>query len=674
MSDAAANSRIPQLRRDLRSIVVDGRRRAHRIVVDDISGCFTRVSDGVWRVLHQGDCEDLSLWQEARQAGWTRERTRQPRRTFSPLFFRVPIVSIDGLASYLGPRSWPLFSVSAMVIWAALIVLAFALALSHHAELLVSIGSLRQFLTLSNPFWLAALFVGTKIAHELAHAVMCRRMGSRCGSIGLLVMCGIPCPYCDVTDTWRQPSALRRAAVMSAGIYVELIIAALATFVWLLATDGAIRLHALNAMVICSISTIAFNANPLLRYDGYYVLADLVGSTNLRQEASESFRAVVTSRIAGDTYGGPRRRDRRSISLAGYHVTATLYRVIIAIAIATLCLRVAGWLNLRPLAIGVVIATMIALATRSLRRLGGVVHGLGRWSRVPLWRRSLCTLAVGLAATAILFAPLPRFRTSSGWVDAANTSTVFLPSEGMVRQVGFEFAELVRPGNTLVDLQSDAVEIEHARLRGEWRIARLRSSVSRRVTLDRTDTAERWKTLQAAEDAVAAQLAAVAKRRVETAVTAPIGGVLLPARPLTPSLPGGAVPLLRDRVGTAANAHEPWCRISPRGELYAVLVIDARDRTHVDIGSPVRICLRQSPERVFTSTVTSVSAIERDEPSVTRQAAYQVLCPLPEVDKYEMLQWMGKECQGTFSLPSRTLSSDIAQWIIEWLGGKPTTS
>jgi hypothetical protein len=145
MSDASVTSREPQLRRDLTSILVDGRRRAHRIVVDDISGRFTRVSDYVWQTLCRGDCDDESLWQEARAAGWTRERSQADRRTFSPLYFRIPIGSVDGIASYIAPLSWIIFSTSAILLWGTLIGLAFALAASHSAELFASIGSLRTF-------------------------------------------------------------------------------------------------------------------------------------------------------------------------------------------------------------------------------------------------------------------------------------------------------------------------------------------------------------------------------------------------------------------------------------------------------------------------------------------------------------------------------------------------
>ncbi len=370
------------------------------------------------------------------------------------------------------------------------------------------------------------------------------------------MLCGVPCPYCDVTDVWRQPSAARRAAVMLAGIYVELIIAAIATFVWVGATDPAVRLHALNLMVVCGISTIVFNANPLMRYDGYYVLCDLVGSTNLRQEARDAFRRVVTTRIAGPKYGDIR-TIKHAIMVAG-EFSRGIDRCIawgLPSRLRRLFLGVAEYLNLRPLAIGIVMVAMIAAAAGCLRRIFRVVHGADRWRHVPVWRRGAFTLVIVLLVVGMLFVPLPRYRTATGRVDTALASSVFLPNDAVVEGVGVDFGEVVEPGESLVRLRSESFAIQQAKLQGQLRVAKLRSSLSRRGALDRSaDTSDAWKTLQAAEDAVAIQLASVQQRMRETDVRAAVGGVVLPAQPFITTTASTASLSLRDRVGTFADA------------------------------------------------------------------------------------------------------------------------
>jgi putative peptide zinc metalloprotease protein len=198
-------------------------------------------------------------------------------------------------------------------------------------------------------------------------------------------------------------------------------------------------------MVVCGISTIVFNANPLMRYDGYYVLCDLVGSTNLRQEARDAFRRVITTRLAGPEYADTRQSSIRSWLLASFHAASTLYRFVIAIAIATLFLGIAEYLNLRPLAIGIVMVAMIAASAGFIRRIFRVVHGADRWSHVPVSRRGAFTLVIVLFVVGVLFVPLPRYRTATGRVDAALASSVFLPNDAVVEGVGVDFGEVVEP-------------------------------------------------------------------------------------------------------------------------------------------------------------------------------------------------------------------------------------
>lgn len=657
-----------RLRKDLSSVVAEGPRRSYRIIIDEISGRYARVSDHVWQRLCRGTSDD-GLWQQARAAGWTRERTPLSKRHFSPLYFRIGLGSIDAVASVLAAYSGLLFSRVAVVFWALMISVAALIAVGQSNQWSASIGSLQQFFEQANPLTLAIWFVVTKIAHELGHAVMCRRMGSRCGSVGVLFLCGMPCPYCDVTDIWRQPSARRRAAVMLAGIYVELILASIATFVWILAHDPAIRLHSLNLMMVCGVSTLVFNANPLMRYDGYYVLSDAIGSANLRFEASSAFRSVITRRIAGNQYLAAVRSDLRSVMLAAYHTSSTLYRFAVSFAIAMMMLAVAEYLQIRSAAVGLIFFTSLVVVLRLVRRLGLIVRGTARWEFVTFPRRILIGLFLLALLLGILFVPLPRYRKVIGQVDTATATKVFLPSDGMIEDVGFEYGDSISTGQTLLRIRDESLAIEQAKLKGHLRMASLRSSLARRVTLDRNETADQWQTLQAVEDALAARLASVSGRVNETKVKAASSGIVLPPQPTVCPESDGGLPLLGRRIGTSAKATEPWCRISGDGHLNAVLLIDARDRSEIELDSQVRVSLVRSPETVFSSTVAEVSAIANDDSSVMRLAAYQVICPLPAVPQSEMLPWIGTQCQAVFRLPNQSLAADLSEWLREWLGG-----
>ncbi len=662
------------LRRDLESIPVQGAVRPYRIVIDDVAGRFARISEELWQRLARGD-QDADIWSQAQAAGMTRQRTLpNSRKRFSFLAIRIPLGGIDSLARRLVRPSAVFFSATSIAFWSAIITVAFLIAISRSAELLASLGTLSQFLEQSNPVVLGAVFVITKVVHELGHAVMCRRMGARCGGIGILLLCGMPCPYCDVTNIWRQPSALRRAAVMLAGIYLELIIAALATFVWAFGADPALRWMALNLMVICGASTLLFNANPLMRYDGYFVLSDFLGSTNLRQESQAAFRGVVTRRIAGKAYLSEKKSDRRSCSLAAYHMASKAYRVLVTCTIAAVIIGVADWLHLRSLAISALVFFVVMAVTKNARRTAHALMGQSRWQNVSLMRRWFAVGFLVLFCIGVLVVPLPRYRPAHGMVDAANTLSVYLPEQQIVQQVAADYGQTVKVGDPLVRLQNEQHFLTTHRLNSQLRIAQLRGDLARREALkssknSQAKTADQWEMIQATEKAVSAQLASARIQLAKTDVRAEVAGTIIPAKPSIERDKHGATVTLRDRVGRSGETREAWCRISQDNTLHAALVIDAQDRSHIRVGSPVRIALTSQPGRIYASTVSSVSEIKNDDRLVVRSAAYQVLCKIPDCQTDERLLMIGQECHGVFQLPRRSFAADFADWLGGWIRG-----
>ena len=126
----------------------------------------------------------------------------------------------------------------------------------------------------------------TKILHEFGHGLSCKHFGGECHEIGVMFLVLTPCLYCNVSDSWMLPNRWHRAAIGAAGMYVELVLASICTFIWWFTEPGPLNYICLNVMFISSVSTVMFNANPLLRYDGYYILSDILEIPNLRQKAS----------------------------------------------------------------------------------------------------------------------------------------------------------------------------------------------------------------------------------------------------------------------------------------------------------------------------------------------------------------------------------------------------
>ena len=657
------------LRRDLESISVVEGARPYRIIVDEISGRFARISEFAWQRLQRGD-DDAELWNQATAAGLTRRRIDQSKRRISLLSIKIPIGEIDSIASLLAGISGIVFSVHAIVFWLVIITSALLVALVRSAELTASLGSLASYLAQSNPLMLGTVFLFTKVCHELGHAVMCRRIGSRCGDVGVLLLCGMPSPYCDVTNIWRQPSQVRRAAVMLAGIYVELIIASIATFVWLMSSDIDVRMMALNLMIVCSVSTILFNANPLMAYDGYFVLSDLLGSANLRQEARSAFQGFVVRRFAGPDYGHSKKSDRRSFALSAFYLATSAYRLMISVAIAGLIIGIAGWLQLRTIATLFVLFAAFVMLSRAAIRLAGVYVGRGRWRKVNVIRRGFCASLMLAFFAIVLFVPMPRFRRASGLVDAAVADSVYLPENGRIDRVYAEIGETVSQGDPILSVDAFGYRVQEARLNRQLSLAKLRRHLAHRNALDGpagTATTDHWTTLRATEDSLQVQLASTNQRHSRSVIRAPKTGIIIPGKPQLNVNKNGLVTKLKSLEGLAHDTRTAVCRVCAETELLVALVIDARDRPLIQEGTHGSISIASAPDRIIRTTVESVSEIKEAEDLVSRQSAYQVICKIDSVDDADFLTMIGQECSGVFRLPSKSFAAELVQWLGDWI-------
>ena len=134
---------------------------------------------------------------------------------------------------------------------------------------------------------MASILIVTKSIHELGHGLMCKHFGGECHEIGFMLLVMTPAMYCNTSDSWLLPNKWHRIAIGGAGMYVEIVMAAICTFIWWHTQPGVIHYMALNVIFLCSITTLLFNANPLLRYDGYYMLSDYLEIPNMGQNPKQ---------------------------------------------------------------------------------------------------------------------------------------------------------------------------------------------------------------------------------------------------------------------------------------------------------------------------------------------------------------------------------------------------
>ena len=406
-----------------------------------------------------GTPADPALLGERRQDA---RRERFQRRTGKFVFPTIPILNPERtLARYLHVYK-PLFSKAGFIIWLGLIGAAIVTLGANWRDIGTSVGGI---LDPGNLVWLSVLFIFIRAVHELGHAMACKAMGGRCTEIGLILIAGVlPLPYCDATSAWRMPETWRRVLVSSAGMIVELALASVAVFVWASTDNGTLtNTLAFNTMVISGVTTLVFNMNPLLRYDGYYILSDLAGSPNLAERSKEFTHYLVQRHAFGVRNATPPRiRDGAEAWLLGaYGVCSPPYRIFVGL---TIVLIVASqyW------TIGIVLALMTVIVMFGWPTGQFISFLLGSAKLVGRRVRAIgVTLGIIAALVAgIGFVPVPSAVMAPGVFEPADRAAVRTLEDGFIDKALVREGEQVRAGDILFVLRNIAVEseLESARL------------------------------------------------------------------------------------------------------------------------------------------------------------------------------------------------------------------
>lgn len=320
-----------------------------------------------------------------------------------------------------------------------------------------------------------------KSLHELGHGLACKYHGVVCHEVGVMFLMFLPCLYCDTSDSWRLASRWKRASIAAAGIYVELLIAMIAAVVWLLTqTDSVLHLFSAHLMIAATASTILVNANPLMRYDGYYVLSDLWGVPNLGQQAQSAVRALVGRVFVGQKLPD-RAWDAPAWQLVPYGLAAKIYSLFL------LGLILFGvWKLLNPMGLGLLAITVIGVVILSIAI--GLVTNLRNTLRVvsslPSRRAGrllvISTLLVCLGSWLVLFQPMPTWVSARAVTEFSSLKPVYVRELGELTSC-IDGHRLLKKGDLIANLRSRDLDLELIEIDGKIqylneRLAELRFS------------------------------------------------------------------------------------------------------------------------------------------------------------------------------------------------------
>lgn len=420
------------------------------------------------------DTEELFKRHRKVEMNWWKMNLR------SPLALRFPLLDPEKFLRRTIKYAEPFFSLYGLLLWAGIVTAALILAILHWPELTSNIVD--RVFTAENliSIWLFYPFI--KALHELAHAYAVKKWGGEVHEMGIMLLVLMPLPYVDASAATVLRNKWKRIVVDAAGIIIEVFVAAVALFLWLSLEPGYMRSIAYSIVFIASISTVLFNGNPLLRYDGYYILSDLLEIPNLSQRCTQYVGYLVNRYLFGvkdarAPYIGPGER----FWFIAYSIASFMYRLFIYAAIIFF---IAG----KFFALGFLLAAWACISMIIVP----VCKGINYMMENPLVRQkrirsSLAISIIAIVILGILFVlPFPSWTTTEGVVWVPNESLIRSKTSGFIVSVKVSPGTHIRKGEELIQCEAPLLPAQVDVLKAQLRELQARHDAE--VTRDQVQT------------------------------------------------------------------------------------------------------------------------------------------------------------------------------------------
>jgi putative peptide zinc metalloprotease protein len=292
-----------------------------------------------------------------------------------------------------------------------------------------------------------------KLLHELGHAFTAKRFGCRVPAMGVAFLVLWPMAYTDTNETWRLTNRWQRLQVASAGILTELYIAAWSTLAWALLPDGELRAAAFVLATTSWVATLAINASPFLRFDGYFMLSDWLDMPNLHERSFALARWKLREWLFGLGEERPEYfSNRREAWLIAFAWATWIYRLIVFLGIALLVYQFFIKL-IGILLFFVEIVWFIAMPIRNELKIW-----VQRWPTIRRRVRSRLTLGLVLLLILGFFIPWPGRVHSSGQLRPLQVWPVFSPGAAQVEHFAHAEGVSIKAGDELIRLYAPELQ------------------------------------------------------------------------------------------------------------------------------------------------------------------------------------------------------------------------
>ena len=527
------------------------------------------------------------------------------------LYLRVPGWDPDRALVRLHPYLRWMFTPWAVAVAGVLVTASLVLLFVQFDEFRSRLPAFHQFFGWQNLVFLWFTLGATKVIHEFGHGMSCKHYGRECHEMGVMLLVFSPCLYCDVSDSWMLRSKWQRIVIGAAGMAIEVALSAVAIFVWWYTEPGLLNHLALNVFFISAVTTVVFNANPLMRYDGYYMLSDYLEIPNLRPKADRLLRDSFAWYCLGiEQQPDPFMPDRGKLWFILFAISAAIYRWIVLFGITLFLYTVLKPYGLQSIGAAMAIGSLVTVVCN----MGWNVYRLVTAPRNDPMSRvktSISLAFLGALVAAALFVPLPLHVEAPFTVEPRHGAHVYVSTPGRLIELKARPGDRVAKGDLLARLSNPEKQDEYHNFRVQADVQRVEVGLHRAVD----DLGQQHLASQKLLS-IERQLADYADQLEHLELRAPCAGtVVAPPRVEKPD-----VEALERRLntwyGTPLEPRNNGCfleegthllTVAPDARLDAVLLVDQGDRNDMQVGRNVDLKVEHMAGRTFHAVIDTIS-------------------------------------------------------------------
>ena len=529
----------------------------------------------------------------------------------SLLYLRLPGWDPENALTFLNPIAGWLFKPLGLIVMTLFCAASWVMLGTRFSDFTAQIPEFQQFFGWPNLMYLWVTLAACKICHEFGHGLSCKVYGGECHEMGVMLLCFSPCLYCDVSDSWTLKNKWKRIMIGAAGMYIEAIISGFAIFFWAYTETGLMHHLCLNIFFVTSITTVIFNANPLMRFDGYYMLADFLEIPNLRPKADKLMRESFAWYCLGiEARPDPFMPETGKFWFIIFAITANIYRLFVMVAILTFFYTVLKPYDVQSLGIMLAICSFSGIIYSFFFNLYQIITApriepMSRPKMIASATVLLTVLGVGL------FVPVPWHFDAMYIVEPHDVQHVYSTTPGFLREQFVAEGQHVQEGGPIAKLENPEKEDKKREMQVQGRVILAEIKVHLA-----TDSQAELKIANQKLQTNREQSAEFDNQLTQLRIIAPCGGVVV-APPFTPEPKADATrvqlaawngtPLAEKNLDSFLEERTHVCSIAPDNKFQATLLVDQKDRNDIKVGDEVQLKFDHLPDRIYIGKVEKIS-------------------------------------------------------------------